>query len=274
VDPGGHLPELDRAALEPPVRRALGSATATVASWRAAPLGGGIGAALGGGLLHRLAGTAREGGAERPWSLVLKFLRPPPAAATRTVANRPDPGHQFCWKREALLYGSGLLEGLPAGFAAPRCYGVEERADGIRLWLEDIAEPGGARWSLARYGEAARHLGRFNGASLVGRPLPEAPWLCRDAVRWRAEFAAPFWDALDAHRADPRVRRGWPGEATDRAPGVDRAGPLPRRARPPAAGPLPRRRGPPQPARPRRRRRHDRDGGDRLGAGRPARRGH
>jgi Ser/Thr protein kinase RdoA (MazF antagonist) len=79
-----------------------------------------------------------------------------------------------------------------------------------------VAEPAGARWSLARYGAAARHLGRFNGAYLVGRPLPDAPWLCRDLLRWRTALAAPFWDRLAERRDDPRVRRGWPGEVADR----------------------------------------------------------
>ncbi len=83
--------------------------------------------------------------------------------------------------------------------------------------MEDVAEPGGAHWSLARYGTAACHLGRFNGAYLVGRSLPESPWLCRDLLRWREEFAAPFWDRLVSGREDARVRRGWPGNVADRA---------------------------------------------------------
>jgi hypothetical protein len=198
-----------------PVRWALGSATAVVEGWHAAPLGGGIATPLGGGDLHRVTGTARVEDARRPWSVVVKVLRPPPTAGT--LFKQPDPGAMFYWKREAHLYGSGLLDGLPAGFATPRCYGIDEGADRVRLWLEDVAEPAGPRWSLARYGEAARHLGRFNGASLGGRPLPEAPWLCRDHLRWRVPVVAPFWDTFAVRRDDPRVRRGWPGEVGTRA---------------------------------------------------------
>jgi hypothetical protein len=210
----GVLHEIDRAALEPPVRQALGSATATVQTWRSESLGGGIGAPLGGGVPRRIAGTARDGELMRSWSLVLKVLHAP---ATANMFNQPDPGGMFYWKRDALVYGSGLLDGLPSGLAAPRCYAIGEHADGIRLWLEDVTETSGRRWPLARYAEAARHLGRFNGAGPTGRALPEASWLCRDLLRWRVPLVAPFWEGLADRRGDPRVRRGWPGDLADRA---------------------------------------------------------
>ncbi|MDP9369864.1 MAG: aminoglycoside phosphotransferase family protein, partial [Chloroflexota bacterium] len=205
---------IDRAVLEPVVRRALDSEVAVVENLRATPLGGGIGAELGGGVPIRFTGTAVDRGAARPWSVVLKVLRRPSAAGG---VSQPDPGHQFYWRREAHLYASGLLDGLPAGLATPRCYGVDEGADGVRLWLEDVAEPAGVRWSLARYGEAARHLGRFNGAYLTGRSLPEEPWLCRDLLRWREPAVAPFWAHLPDTEEAPRVRRGWPGDLAARA---------------------------------------------------------
>lgn len=40
MDQVGRLPEIDRAAVEPLVRRALGSAIAVVEGWRVGPLGG------------------------------------------------------------------------------------------------------------------------------------------------------------------------------------------------------------------------------------------
>ena len=85
------------------------------------------------------------------------------------------------------------------------------------LWLKDVAESHAPRWSLKRYGNAARHLGRFNGASLVDGSLPDVPWLCRDMDHWRETFTAPFWDTLADRRDDPRVQRGWPGDVADRA---------------------------------------------------------
>ncbi len=203
---------IDRAVLEPVVRRALDSEVAVVENWSATLLGGGMGAELGGGVPIRFTGTAVDRGAARPWSVVLKVLRRPSAGGV----SQSDRGHQFYWRREAHLYASGLLDGLPAGLAAPRCYGVDEGADGVRLWLEDIAEPSGTRWSLARYGEAARHLGRFNGAYLTGRSLPEEPWLCRDLLRWREPAITPFWDRSANTKDDSLAQRGWPGELAAR----------------------------------------------------------
>ena len=99
----------------------------------------------------------------------------------------------------------------------PGCHGIDVHEDGIVLWLEDIAELDGPHRPLERYREAARHLGRFNGTFLAGRPLPDAPWLCRDMLHWREAFAAPFWNRLEERRDDPRVQRGWPGNAVNRA---------------------------------------------------------
>ena len=100
------------------------------------------------------------------------------------VAGQDDPAHIDYWKREGLLYGSGLLDALPAGLRAPRCYGCDEPAEGIVwLWLEHIREDGDRVWPPARWALAARHLGQFNGAYLAGRPLPHVPWLGGQRLR-------------------------------------------------------------------------------------------
>lgn len=207
--------EINPAALAAVVRQCLASETAEILTWRAETLGGGLGASLGGGSLQRIAGIARSGRGDHPWSVVVKLLRPP-AEGSGLRMNQPDPGHQFYWKREADLYASNYLTDLPHGFAAPRCYRIDESVAGIQLWLEDVAEPGGSRWPCARYPLAARHLGRFNGVYLAGRPVPEEAWLCRDLLRWRTGLVAGFWDCLDIWRAETRVRRGWPGDLLDR----------------------------------------------------------
>ena len=216
MDPLTSPDEVDLAALTAVVRRCLASEAAEVVAWRAEALGGGLGASLGGGFLQRIEGTARRGSGTHPWTVVLKLLRSPSEEGPGLRMDQPDPGHQFYWKREANLYASDLLTDLPPGFAAPRCYRIDESAAGIRLWLEDVTEPGGSRWPPARYALASRHLGRFNGVYLAGRPVPEEPWLCRDLLRWRIPLVAGFWERLPAWRADPRVRRGWPGDLLDR----------------------------------------------------------
>ena len=89
-----------------------------------------------------------------------------------------DPAASPYWRREPCAYESGLLENLPGGLVAPRCFGVWSQPDGsVWLWLEDIAGRFDERWPLEQYGLVARCLGRFNGAYLTGRPLPSYPWL-------------------------------------------------------------------------------------------------
>jgi hypothetical protein len=47
------------------------------------------------------------------------------------------------------------------------------------------------QWPLEHYGVAARHLGQFNGAYLVGQPSPTDPWLRKPDVRQRLALAEP-----------------------------------------------------------------------------------
>ena len=206
------LRAIDGAALTLVVAQALGDRSAVVQDWRGEPLAGGIGVALGANTLHRFAGTARVGDGVRPWSLVLKVLRPPSADE-----GAPDLTHPDYWKREALVYRSGLLDGLPDGLAAPRCYGVVERAEGTWLWLEAVADRFDVRWPLATFGDAARHFGRLNGAYLAGRPLPAVPWLSRSVLRPRIAATAALWERYDDLRDRPLFRRGWPGGLAGRA---------------------------------------------------------
>ena len=115
------------------------------------------------------------------------------------------------WKREAMAYRSGLLDDLPGGIAAPRCLGVEELADGIvRLWLEDVAPANDVPWSLDRYALAARHLGQFNGAYLVERSLPDAPWLSTNWLRGWVGANEAAVDHLERVLDHPLVRQVHP----------------------------------------------------------------
>jgi hypothetical protein len=162
----------------------------------------------GDGALYALSGTAHVGAAERPWRAVLRMLAP--------VAGRDDPTHIQYWKREPLLYGSGLLDDLPGGLRAPRCYGCHELADGtVWLWLEQIREDGEGSWPLARWALAARHLGQFNGAYLAGRPLPRAPWLGGRRLRTWLAHHGPLVAQIAAAPTRPDLRRFWPRGVVD-----------------------------------------------------------
>jgi hypothetical protein len=188
--------------LQEVVRTALGEPGAVLGGWDAAPLNARASS------LYMLRGVARVGAAEHPWRLVLKVLVP--------MAGLDDPTHIFYWKRERLLYGSGLLDALPAGLCAPRYYGCDEPANGtVWLWLEHVREDGDRAWSLARWALAARHLGQFNGAYLAGRPLPHAPWLGGRRLRTWLERHGPLVAQIAGAPLNPDICQWWPQAVVD-----------------------------------------------------------
>ena len=222
---GPPLGELNHAALIGPVRRVLADGAAELVDWRHEPLAYTVRNPIAGGV-YRLAGCARSRGAMRPWSLVLKVSHSPTGRAWPDGRVAPtgwgtDPVHSQYWKREALTYRSGLLDDVPGALVAPRCFGVDERADDtIWLWLEEVHESERRPWPLARYGVVARHLGQFNGAYLAGRPLPTAPWLNRGFLRaWTADPArAALTDLIVRAEtwAHPLVRQAFPTPVAER----------------------------------------------------------
>lgn len=173
------LQSIDRAMLTPLVRQALESETAEVTGWQCQEIRGGRGGAEG---VYRLAGSGQDQGEAVEWSLILKIYR--------LRADSADPSGWGYRKREPLAYQSGLLDDLPGGLTAPRCFGVVEEAEGdYWLWLEEVADDIGSedelgpKWPLEHYGVVARHLGRFNGAYLAELPIPSEPWLSRGLLR-------------------------------------------------------------------------------------------
>ena len=108
-----------------------------------------------------------------------------------------------------------LHGGIAAGTAVYR-FGILEQPDGTCwLWLEEIAEEIGPQWPLEHYGLVARHLGQFNGAYLVDRPLPGWSWLSSDWLRHYVEQSAPAMEPLRDARALPWARRWLPPEDSD-----------------------------------------------------------
>src|SRR5215207_9371895 len=193
--------ELDASMLQPIVGYAL-DALAVPVEWSVVPILAGDGQGLG---VFRVSGSARVGGEPRGWSVILKVLSATPWSPTRW--NYPA--------REALAYERGLLEDLPPGLEAPRCFGHTEPDGQHHLWLEDLGSDA-MRWRLGDYGRAARALGRFNGAYLTGRPLPMAGWLSRQWLRsWLAEGAAAVRE-LRRFQWHPLVQRVYPPEVLDR----------------------------------------------------------
>ena len=168
------IKEIDSELLTEPVRKALDSRIAEIRHWEFHPIRyiNTEEANLG---LYRFQGTARDGSEDHAWSMILKAVDAPV---------HEDPSYWNYHRREILAYEQGLLTALPGGISAPRCYGISKYSDRICwLWLEDIPNPAGVRWSLTEYAQVARHLGQFNGSYLTGHPLPEFPWLSRNWMR-------------------------------------------------------------------------------------------
>jgi len=205
----GKLATLDQIALTPIVRTVLNDHTAEIVRWRSAPIIQGRASPAG---VHRISGIAQVQDDAVPWSLVLKELH---AAAQSAYAGNhasDDPTSAWYWKRELLLYQSGLFDALPAGFAAPHPYQIDEQPLAGRIWMEDVREDVGAVWPLDHYGHVARHLGRFNGIYLAERSLPPWPWLLTRYLH--SGLQKSEWPAFAAHypalrQTSSLVRRGW-----------------------------------------------------------------
>ena len=199
------LETIDQATLTPLVRRALGSETVEVTDWDHQQLHAGAGLVSS---IYRFSGNGRDQGETAPWSLILKAIRAPSEAE--------DSSSVRYWKREPLAYESGLLDDLPGGVVAPRCFDVVEwPGEGVWLWLEDVTDGIGPRWPLEHYGVVARQFGQLNGAYLAGRPLPSYPWLSQGWVRVWISQAAPVIALLRDSLEYPLIRRWFPGDSAD-----------------------------------------------------------
>lgn len=187
---------LDDEALAIPVGRCLSSSTAKICAWTVEALGIGVGNPVSLGV-YRVTGTAEDERGIHPWSLILKVAQSPANVGMTDMGEGPDESHWNYWRREPLLFASGLLNDLPAGFVAPRFYGWSERPGNRSwLWLEDVADSR-TNWSPARYELAALHLGRFNGAYLAQRDLPAYRWLSRRAARQVIEGTLPVLPSIE-----------------------------------------------------------------------------
>ena len=183
-------PELDGARLSGVAAGALGRPVDAVGDWTVAPLGYTVFNPVSQGV-YRVTGSARSRASSLPWSAVLKICRAPTDDELKDAAHdrREMLLETLRWDREGEAYASGLLETLPVGLAAPRCFGVDRHEATLWIWLEDVADDA-ADWDVARYALAARHLGRLGGEYLAGRELPTHPWLSRGWIRaWSSFFS-------------------------------------------------------------------------------------
>jgi hypothetical protein len=182
-------------------RIALGDPSAQAGEWGLEKLKGGLEL---GSAIYRLSGTAKAGGADQSWSLIIKAIQPVHAIS--------DPSGAHYWKREPLAYQSSLLYTLPGNMTAPHCFDVRENPDGsVWICMEEVKDEQARPWSLEHYTQIARQLGEFNGAYLAGRPLPGETWITRHWLRKYLQNAAPMVDFIRQNPAHPVVQKMLPG---------------------------------------------------------------
>jgi hypothetical protein len=183
------------------VRISLGDPSAQAGEWGLEKLKGGLEL---GSAIYRLSGTAKAGGADQSWALIIKTIQPDRA--------NDDPAGCHYWKRDPLAYQSGLLYTLPARITAPRCIDVRENPDGsVWICMEEVKDEQARPWSLELYAQVARQLGEFNGAYLAGRALPSEAWITHDWLRKYLQEAAPMIEFIRQNPAHPIVNAMLPG---------------------------------------------------------------
>ena len=212
LDLDARLQSLKPETLAPLVRQSLNQPDLTLSEWQTARI-----QASSFGIVYRLTGTALHAGQSIPWSLILKVVH----NSDDAPIDRSNPANIRYWKREPLVYQSGLLDDLPGNLVAPRSFGVvEQGGDEIWLWLEDIAsadDPAAdnAPWSPDQYALTARHLGQFNGGFLTNRPLPNDPCFSRRLLHAQFAEAEAFVADLPAKLDQPLAQTLLPPDVTE-----------------------------------------------------------
>ncbi len=192
---------VDTELLVPLVRAATSLPRAEIVDWRSRAVEDGTV-----GYIYIFEGTARESpSADRvaEWALVLKVQR--------QWARHGDPE---CWRRELLMYESGLLDELAAAIAAPRLIRAETRDGEIWLWLEHVSGVTGGDMGIEEYCRAAGDLGRMQGPYLAGQDLPALAWL--SSRRWAStavgQWGTPAVDGLRRRSEGDETVAGLPGD--------------------------------------------------------------
>jgi hypothetical protein len=162
---------MDQAVLTRAVRKDQHDPDLVILDWTVEPIGHELLTDTTAGLFRFTGHGQSAKGGNRPWTVVLKCINNPKQSSQQLR-------EATYWRREILAFQSGLLDDLPPGVRAPRCYGVMENEAGAWVWIEYIQESTSKQWSLDYFQRAARQLGRFQGAYLCGTPLPDQPWLC------------------------------------------------------------------------------------------------
>jgi hypothetical protein len=199
---GRRLEAILDAELVDVVRHVTGRPETAVVDWQWQVLHGSRGEITGG--VYRIRGMTRDQDGDRPWSVILKLVRPAGSFSH-------DPAHHYYWRREWFVYQAPdiLLPTPDDDLAAPRCFGAGGDDEDFWLWLEDIVEIPPKPWLVSHYGLVAQHLGTFNGRFLTNRPVPRQPWLAANVLRSYVQGYAEEWTSLKVLPDSPLGRLGW-----------------------------------------------------------------
>lgn len=174
--------KIDPDYLQSLLRRVVASQNLQLLSWNFSPLGENKEESS----VYRVSCIALDNHRKQDYTLILKILKPDPM--------RNQVNHYYYWKREALVYRSGILNQLPLGIRAPLCYTVEEHPDeNVWIWLEDIAiENVQSEWSSKHMCKISYLLGKYNGAYITGTTLPTESFLCHNWMRSWVEVCTAY----------------------------------------------------------------------------------
>ncbi|BFH64821.1 phosphotransferase [Paenibacillus azoreducens] len=141
----------------------------------------------------------------KPWCVILKIIKP-------DTEEKDSFEHHNYWRREALVFESGVLKELPDSIYTAKSYLVEEQQDGtIWLWMEYVE--GEYAHTIEQFSYIARQLGRFNGAYLEGaKKLPEHEWICKAWLKsWTtaSRMYAPNMEAYVSGISIDTVQSTW-----------------------------------------------------------------
>jgi hypothetical protein len=197
----------DRLELTTIVRRLVGDDRSELVTWDQEALGW---MNLMDARLHRVSGTATVGQPRRrreiSWAIVRKTFPPPPSGAPALQPARWD-----YWKREVIVYASGVLDELGGDFSVPRCLGVTDDHDGsLSLWLEEISGISPDPWPISRYQAAAYAFAKFNARYLAGRPNPTEPSLGAGGLRSWVDAGTDFIETDVTWWTTPLMKRAFP----------------------------------------------------------------
>lgn len=141
--------------------------------------------------LHRLVGTAPDGGRRSLFCKVLQHVRHWEALRFLPADDAEHFLASFPWRAELELWDPAVQATLPPGLRSPVLHGVVDLGDDrCAVWQEDVVQDE-SPWDDERFARAALLLGRWNARSSTPEVLASCPLPPGYALRMYAERSIP-----------------------------------------------------------------------------------